>query len=168
MIEAKKLTLSEALVGLNAMLKEANKQPHRAMAFCVVDESGDIICWYRMDGGTKLVNDMAYKKAYTAALHGSNTRDFRDGVRSEGMDLSYFNHPDFTHVPGGQVILHPKITRADEENIKKGTMQKDSVTCSRGQIGGIGASGRISAEDEAIAKIGVEAIQRAIWPEEFK
>ena len=115
-----------------------------------------------------MLNDMAYKKAYTAAQHGSNTRNFRDGVLSEGMDLSYFNHPDFTHMPGGQVINHPSITRAEEKGRKKGPLQKDSVTCSKGQIGATGTSGRISWEDEAIAKIGVEAIQRAIWPGEFE
>ena len=125
MRDVKKLTLDEAMVGLNAMLKEAMKQPDRAMSMAVVDDTGDLMCFYRMDGAPKFLGQMAYKKAYTAAQHGSNTRDFRDGVLSEGMDISYFNLPVFTHIPGGQVILPPKITKSDDEGRKIAPLQKD-------------------------------------------
>lgn len=158
MLERKVLTLKEALVGLNAMLEEAEKEPERPMSFGVADDRGDVICYYRMDGMGDGGREMVWRKCYTAAQLGDNTRVTRDNIHSEGMTMAEMQNPNTTAAPGGVVIVPPGTERD-----KIGSPGKDGVRMARGQIGACGACGRISTEDEEIAMVGAKAIQKLIW-----
>ena len=153
MFEIKRLSLKEALVGLNAMLEEAKKSPGRPLSLGVSDERGDIICFYRMDGSTDFQREMVFRECYTAAQVGDNTRAFKEAIESEGMNLAHFNHPYASTCPGAVVIVPPGKERS----------KVDQVCTERGQIGVCAASGRWSHEDEAIAQAGATAIQKLIW-----
>ena len=160
MREIKTITLDEALVGLNAMRKEVEKSPGRPMALAVSDAVGHTICFYRMDGASDFLREMVFKKCFTAAQLGDNTRASRDAMRNEGMTIGGdFNHPYATAVPGGVVIVPPGTER-DEI----GGFGEEGVRFERGQIGACAAGGRWAMEDEEIAKVGAKAIQKIIWP----
>ena len=159
MLERKVLTLKEALVGLNAMLEEAEKQPGRPMSFGVADDRGDIICYYRMDGMGDGGREMVFRKCYTAAQLGDDTKVTRDNIHSEGMTMGGdMRHSQTTSAPGGVVIVPPGTERG-----KIGDPGEDGVCMARGQVGACGACGRISTEDEEIARVGAKAIQKLIW-----
>jgi uncharacterized protein GlcG (DUF336 family) len=151
----KKMTLDEALVGLEAMLAEAEKDLPKPVTMGVSDEAGYIICFYRMDGGSDIDLDMVMKKCFTSAIMGNTTELFLKGLKVRDYPFYEFNHPYATAVPGGVPIVSPDTERAE---LKGGI-----ISPMRGQIGACAVSGRSFSEDEAIAKIGVEAIQRAIW-----
>jgi len=162
MITIKKLSLEEALVGLNAMLEEAKKDPQRPMAMVVVDESGAPICFYRMDGtNSDFTRRMAFRKANSAAQSGNNTRAFKNGIVPEGLTPGHFNDPDLCAVPGGVIIVPPD---REQNEWKQGPLGPE-VSVARGHVGATGTSGRNAHEDEAIAQIGARAIQKLIWPD---
>jgi uncharacterized protein GlcG (DUF336 family) len=162
--DIKTLTLEEALVGLNAMLAEVKKDPSRPMALAVSNAVGHTICLYVMDGASDFVREMVQRKSFTAAQLGDTTRASRDAMRSEGMTIGGdFQHPDATTVPGGVPIVPPGTER---EQI--GGLGEQGVRHSRGQVGACAAGGRWADEDEEIAKVGVRAIQKYIWPQAFK
>ena len=153
------LTLEEALVGLSAMLEEVRKSPGRPMCLAVSDDRGDVICFYRMDGASDFLREMVFRKCYTAAQLGDNTRASRDAMRSEGMTMGgEFQHPNATTVPGGVVIVPPG---AERDEI--GGFGEEGVRMERGQIGACAAGGRWADEDEEIAMVGAKAIQKLIW-----
>lgn len=160
MRDLKTITLDEALVGLNAMRAEVEKEPTRPMALAVSDCVGNIICLYRMDGASDFVREMVMRKCFTAAQTGDSTHASRDAINKEGMSLGgEFNHPYATTVPGGEPILPPTNVR---EEI--GGFGVEGVSHMRGQVGACAAGGRWSLEDERIARIGAAAIQNLLWP----
>jgi uncharacterized protein GlcG (DUF336 family) len=143
MFEKQVLGLREAQAAVNAIFEEASKNPERPVAVAVVDSEREIVCMMRMDEATSIYNYMALKKARTAALHRRDTRSLGEWLHSLNFGTSDFN-PESTLVPGGVYIVKPDGGRAG--------------------LGGIGVSGRPDPEsDEALAIIGLKALQKAIW-----
>lgn len=159
--EFKKLTLDEALVGLDAMLAEAEKDPSRPVAVGVADEGGAVLCFYRMDGASDFDREMAMKKAFTAGWLGESGTAMLKGLVDRDYPFYEFNHSYGTVVPGGMPIVPPGSERKDM-TVKTGDVGGD-VRHKRGQIGACGVSGRGFAEDDALAEIGVKAIQKVFW-----
>ena len=166
MRDEKVLTLKEALVGLNALMEEAEKQPGRPMCMGVADQHGIMICYYRMDGAGDWLREMIWRKAYTAAQFGETTKALREAMRSEGMTIGGdFQHTQSTTVPGGVPIIPSGTEREEIGGYFKGETEhlEKGVTMERGQIGACAAGGRWADEDEMIAKVGAMAIQKLIW-----
>ena len=159
------ITFEEALVAVNAMLAEVKKQPNRPMALAVSDATGIPLVVYKMDGANDFVRLMVMKKVWTACQLGDNTKATKGSIENEHMTLADFNHPYATTVPGGVVIVKPGTER---DAIPKDKDMKGGVQMSRGQLGACAAGGRSSFEDEDIAMVGVKAIQKIVWPEEYK
>lgn len=148
MYERKTVGLAEARKAVEAMIQEASKEPGRPMAVAVVDDRGDLVCFEKMDGASKLFGDMAIRKAYTAVQARNNTGDLQERFKSIGASVGWFG-PDYTLMWGGQLITEPGEYVPFRSKI----------------YGAIGASGRHApTEDTAIAKLGVKAIQSVIWP----
>ena len=147
------LTLATAMKGMDAMLQEAAKDPSRPFAVAIVDNCGEVICFARQDGCQQFRNEMAIKKAYTAAQFRRSTRkQWEEGFKPEGLDLTMFNlSTNYTTIAGGVPILKP-----GEEG--KGVGQW------RDACGAIGTSGARQDEDERIALVGLKAIQDILWP----
>lgn len=129
----------EAMRALTAMMEEANKEQERPLAFAIVDQNGDLICYARMDRLWSLPQTVAVRKAYTAARMRASTKAWGEGLKSGGRALSDFGDPKLIAFQGGLPVI-----------------AKDG-TC----IGGIGVSGRLAEEDEAIAQIGLQIIKDA-------
>jgi uncharacterized protein GlcG (DUF336 family) len=159
------ITFEEAQVAINAMLAAVKKNPSRPMALAVSDAMGQPLVVCRMDGANDFVRLMVMKKCWTACQLGDNTKATKGSIENEHMTLTDFNHPYATTVPGGVVIVKPGTER---DVIPKDKNMKGGVQMARGQIGACAAGGRSSFEDEEIAMVGVRAIQKLVWPEEFK
>jgi glc operon protein GlcG len=128
------------MVALDAMLDESVRSVNRPLAFAIVDEHGELVAFARMDGTTTFVRDMALKKAYTAAYVGSNLPDFETQRKSRGRAVSDYANPSLIGSAAGGVVL-----RTENGDV----------------LGGIGVSGASPPEDERIARVGLEALQRA-------
>ena len=129
--------LTEARKAIQAMLDEAEKEPDRSVAMAVVDGQGRLVAFARMDRCRLLPQQLAYKKAYTAAIMRSDTAAVAERFKSMGRSVSDFGDPNMAAVQGGVAIQ-----RLSDEAF----------------LGGIGVSGLRADEDEAMARIGVRAM----------
>ena len=132
------LGLEEARKATEAMLEEAMKVPDRPVAIAVVDGHGRLVAYARMDRCRLLPQQLAYKKAYTAAIMRSDTGALAEWFKSAGRSVSDFGDPNMIAIQGGVIIQRP-----NEEAF----------------LGAIGVSGLRAEEDEALARVGVQAME---------
>ena len=138
MYQRESLGLEEAKIAIEAMLKEASKEPNRPVGMAVVDSQGHLICFARMDGGLLFNQEMAIKKAYTAVQVGIDTSVFGKALPTMKMAIADFGCAELTTVPGGVCV------RKTDSGIV---------------LGGIGASGRLAQEDEQLARVGLSVLK---------
>jgi len=136
MYDRKVLGFAEAEKAVRAVVEESSKGG-RPMSAAVLDMWGNLISFARMDGAGPLTARMAINKAYTSSSFGMDTRMFFDWLKQADKDIAWYDDHRLTAVFGGIVI-----------RTKKGI-----------PVGAIGTSGRTQDEDEALAKVGVEAIK---------
>jgi uncharacterized protein GlcG (DUF336 family) len=95
------LTLDGAMSAPNAARAKAEDQK-TPMVIVVVDESGILQGFARMDGAGLGSIDLASGKAYTAAAFRTVTADLAQGVSQDPARLAAFsNAPRITLLPGG-------------------------------------------------------------------
>ena len=129
--------LSEVRIAVEAMLDQAMKEPNRPVAIAVVDGSGRLVEFVRMDRCRLIPQQIAYKKAYTAAIMRSDSKLVGERFQSMGRSLSDFGDPNLLGFQGAVVIER----------------SSDQVF-----LGAIGVSGLTAEEDESLARIGVNAM----------
>jgi uncharacterized protein GlcG (DUF336 family) len=129
------LTLAAARAAIQAMLDGAAKGA-RPVAMAVVDENGGLIAYACMDGTRPTPRQIAVRKAYTAARAGADSHAFAERLRGQGMSVGDLGDPGMVGVRGGVVIV------------------KDGVV-----LGGIGVSGLAAEEDEALCRVGLNAMK---------
>ena len=152
MIEAKNIGLDEARKIIDAMLEYTTvTKPGDPMAHAVVDNSGVLVCFARMDGATAMFNAMALKKARSSVTTGMNTRTWFQFLEKRNYAAADFI-PEATRIPGGTAIVKPSGDGA----AKTGPGEKVVY-------GGIGVSGLSGNEDEALSLKGLEVIQTLVW-----
>jgi len=137
------LGLDEARRAVEAALREANKKPDEPVAVAVVDDQGKLVYFARMDGCPPVVIELALMKAYTAAVALMDTVSFAARDKEWGRDLATYGDDRFTYLQGGLVIWDRPSTDGE----------------GRVLLGGIGISGRMSDEDERLARVGLEAMR---------
>jgi uncharacterized protein GlcG (DUF336 family) len=110
-----------------------------SMAIAVVDESGTLKAFSRMDGAPLLSVDIAQDKAYTAVAFGLPSHQWFDFIKEDPPLLHGITKvPRLIIFGGGYPITHD------------------------GQvIGGIGASGGHYSQDMQVAEAGLAALQGA-------
>lgn len=145
MFEKQVLGLREAEAALQAIIKEASKDLERPVAAAIMDDHCETICMMRMDGAIPMFNYMALKKARTAVITRRDTRAWREWLDTRNFQANDLV-PDTTPVPGGVFVVKP-----------------GEVSPTKVGFGGIGVSGRTSDEDEALAIVGLKALQKSIW-----
>jgi len=152
MYDKQVLGLAEAQAALQAIHEEASKEPELTpVAAVVVDEKGDLICLMRMDGTHAQVMDNAIRKAYTAARFRRDTTALHEMLQKAGWSLGDFG-ADFMSLPGGVAITKPGVDR-----VRRAGEKGPDV------FGGIGVGGRRAEEDEALALVGLKALQKVCW-----
>jgi uncharacterized protein GlcG (DUF336 family) len=140
-IEAKNIGLEEARKIIDAMLEYTTvKKPGDPMAHAVVDNSGVLVCFARMDRTCPIIRRMAENKAYTAIMWRKDTREIFNARNTDpNMKIECFGEPDRQAViPGGNLL-------------KTG----DGYV-----VGAVASSGRHFDEDEEVALIGVKTFEQ--------
>jgi glc operon protein GlcG len=124
------LTLDDAMRISDAAEARA-RQDNWTVAIVVMDASGNLISFRKMDGTQIGSIDVAQAKAKSAALFKRSTKVFQDGVATNPGVISL---PHVVAIEGGLPIF------------------KDGII-----VGSIGVSGVTSAQDGIIAESGVKA-----------
>ncbi|MBZ5655055.1 MAG: heme-binding protein [Acidobacteriia bacterium] len=112
-------------------------QLQKAAVISVADAHGELIAFARMDGAPLASIRVAANKAYTAARERKPTKDIGDKIRhpEKGFDIAFYGDSRFVGWGGGIPIR------------RNGEV-----------VGAIGVSGLSSAEDIALANVGLELI----------
>jgi uncharacterized protein GlcG (DUF336 family) len=135
LLHLQSLGLAEAERARDAILGALNRNDN-PIALAVADEHGQPILLLRQDGAPARMLGRARSKAYTAATLGLDTVDFRDNhVKARQRTLEDWGDPMLTTLQGGLTV---KID--------------DRV------VGSIAMSGNTTMRDEALARIGLNAI----------
>lgn len=107
------------------------------MSLVAVDRAGQVKAVARMDGAGELPYQVAFKKAWTAAVTGAATTDVRAFIASdEGSSLSMPHLANFSVIAGGLPIV------------------VDGVC-----VGAVGVSGATAEMDLAVAQAAVAGLQ---------
>ena len=131
------LSLPDVRRAMNAMLYKATQEAGRPVSIAIVDDSGNLLNYARMDGCRANPQTFAVRKAYTAAMSGRDSGAYADTLKSQGRSVTDMGNPNLVAAQGAVVILHP-TTRA--------------------VLGAIGVSGLTSQEDEDLARLGVTTL----------
>ena len=130
------LKLQQVQAAMAAMLAKAQETPDAPVAMAIVDATGNLEAYAKMDNLRLFSRRHALRKAYTAAVMGLNTGDHAARLHGQGRSISELGDPNLTHGQGGLVII------------------KDGVT-----LGGIGVGGYPSGQaDEDLARVGLDAL----------
>ncbi len=109
------------------------KQNGATPSIAVVDDSGTLLYFVRLDGNFAAAANVSIGKARTSALFKKPTKDFEDAIQQGRIAMTAL--PDFTPLRGGVPILHGNQV-----------------------IGAVGVSGAKSAlQDEEVAQAGAAA-----------
>lgn len=125
--------LLEACGHLARIAGQDGKQP---VCFAVVDRSGALRCFHRMDSAPVRLVSIAIGKAYTAARMETSTVAFQARLAKEALTLADFCDYGLTTLPGGIPL------RKDER-----------------VFGAVGVSGRALEDDNALAEFFVRIIE---------
>lgn len=130
------LKLQQVQAAMAAMLAKAQETPDAPVAMAIVDATGNLEAYSKMDNLRLFSRRHALRKAYTAAVMGINTGDHAARLHGQGRSISELGDPNLTHGQGGLVII------------------KDGVI-----LGGIGVGGYPSGQsDEDLARVGLDAL----------
>lgn len=153
--ERKIISLKDALDVINYMIKyvEDNKERYwQHGGFAVVDYSGCLIAYAKMDGADVLAERMAIRKARTAALWGFPTSELRKLVKETNNDMLSWG-TDFSIAMGGEPVIPPGI---------KHEYDSDAFPY---VVGALGVSHvGVGIPDEEVALKGIEFLQERLWP----
>lgn len=134
--DKKSLTAEMANAMIRKAVAKAEEMGH-AFAIAVVDESGVLKAFTRMDGSPLLANQVAQDKAYTAIGFGIATDQWHDFIKDDApLANGAVGGIDRLIVFGGGYPI-----------------QIDGAT-----VGGIGVSGGHYSQDMDVAKAGLEAV----------
>jgi uncharacterized protein GlcG (DUF336 family) len=129
------ISLEQARKPLAAAMAEAAKN-HWTMAIAIVDTSGNLVYYEKMDNTQLASATVAIDKARSAVLYKRPTKAFQDAVAGGGSGLRILRLQGAMPVEGGQpLVADGKI------------------------IGAIGVSGDTSEHDNQCATAGVAALK---------
>jgi len=130
------LTMKQVQAAMNAIMGKAMQTPDQPVAAAIVDAAGNLEAYAKMDNLRIFSRRHALRKAYTAAVLGTDTGANAQRLHGQGRSISEMGDPQLTHGQGGLVII------------------KDGVI-----LGGIGVGGYPSGQsDEDLSRVGLEAM----------
>ena len=120
-----------------AALAEARKNNWR-MAAAIVDGSGELVYFEKVDGTQTASNDIAIDKARSSAAFKRPTKAFQDALAKGGIEMRYLGLRGVVPAEGGvPIVIGGKL------------------------VGAIGVSGGTGAQDEQAAETGVATVAPA-------
>lgn len=130
------IELAQTLV--SKALEKAIGEFKRPICVSVCDKYGFLLAFARMDGAPVRSIEISQGKAYTAARMGVNTDAFLERLHRDNVPASYFCDARLTGMPGGSIL-------------------KDAAG---NLVGAAGTSGLAPHEDQAIANMMAEMVQK--------
>ena len=130
------LTLEQVQAAMKAMMDYAQATSETPVCMAIVDSSGNMEAFAKMDNARVFTRRHAVRKAYTSAILGINSGDWGQNMSNIGQSVSENGDPMITYEQGGVSII------------------KDGAI-----LGGIGVGGiRGHNADEELAKVGLAAM----------
>ncbi len=131
------ISFHQAQAAMKAMSDKAVQTPDAPAAMAIVDDAGNITAYAHMDQLRLFSRRHAIRKAYTAAIIGSDSGTYGEQLRKQGGRISDMGDPNLTAGQGGVVVR-----------------SRDGVI-----MGGIGVGGYPSGQmDEDLARLGLQAM----------
>jgi len=154
--------LEEAQGAIQAMLAELRSHPEKYWqhaCLAVVDERGKLVAYAKMDGPSEHPQDIATKKAWTAAIWGRDIHEVNTFLATREWGMQDFL-PGAIAITGGVAIVDPSEGTITAETAYAGK-PFFKLSC----IGGIGVSAAGPYQlDLAVANVGLKYIQDKLWP----
>ena len=131
------LRLEQVQAAMKTMMEKAMQTPAEPVAIAIVDAAGNLEAYAKLDNLRIFSRRHAIRKAYTAAVMGTDSGANAQRLHGQGRSISEMGDPNLTHGQGGVVIM------------------KDGVI-----LGGIGVGGYPSGQaDEDLARVGLQAMK---------
>ena len=135
-IAERHLTLGPVRAAMDAMMEQVQGTSATPVCMAIVDTSGNMEAFAKMDHARVFTRRHAVRKAYTSAILGTNSGDWGLRMANIGQSVSENGDPMVTYEQGGVVIT------------------KDGAI-----LGGIGVGGlRGHNADEDLAKVDLAAM----------
>ncbi len=130
------LSFDQVRAAMSAMIDKAMQTPDEPVAMAVVDDTGNLVAYAKMDNLRIFSRRHALRKAYTSAIVGMDSGAHAERIHGQGRNMSDLGDPNLTHGQGGLVLM------------------QDGVI-----LGGIGVGGYPSGQsDEDLSRIGLAAM----------
>ena len=130
------LKMEQVQAAMKAMMDKAMETPNEPIAMCIVDATGNLEAYAKMDNLRIFSRRHAQRKAYTAAVMGMDTVTHAERLHGGGRNIADLGDPMLTFGQGGLVII------------------QDGVI-----LGGIGVGGYPSGQaDEDVSRVGLTAM----------
>ena len=130
------LKMEQVQAAMKAMMDKAMEKPNEPIAMCIVDATGNLEAYAKMDNLRIFSRRHAQRKAYTAAIMGLDTGAHAERLHGGGRNIADLGDPMLTFGQGGLVIM------------KEGVI-----------LGGIGVGGYPSGQsDEDVSRVGLDAM----------
>jgi len=131
------LKMDQVQAAMKAMMDKAMETPKEPIAMCIVDATGNLEAYAKMDNLRIFSRRHAQRKAYTAAVMGMDTVTHAERLHGGGRNIADLGDPMLTFGQGGLVII------------------QDGVI-----LGGIGVGGYPSGQaDEDVSRVGLTAMK---------
>lgn len=132
------MTSKMAETALQAIKNELERRG-KSGVIAVADAHGELVALLRLDGAPLPSTTIAANKAFTSARERKPTREIGQKARDQvkGFDMSYFGDPRYVGWGGGV-----------------------PVSIGNQVIGAVAVSGLTEAEDEELARLGIDAIHQ--------
>jgi len=131
------LKMDQVQAAMKAMMDKAMETPNEPIAMCIVDATGNLEAYAKMDNLRIFSRRHAQRKAYTAAVMGMDTVTHAKRLHGGGRNIADLGDPMLTFGQGGLVII------------------QDGVI-----LGGIGVGGYPSGQaDEDVSRVGLTAMK---------
>ncbi len=130
------LSFEQVRAAMSAMIDKAMQTPDEPVAMAIVDDTGNLVAYAKMDNLRIFSRRHALRKAYTSAIVGMDSGAHAERIHGQGRNMSDLGDPNLTHGQGGLVLM------------------QDGVI-----LGGIGVGGYPSGQsDEDLSRIGLAAM----------
>ncbi|HIB13450.1 MAG: hypothetical protein CL755_10445 [Chloroflexi bacterium] len=130
------LSFEQVRAAMSAMIDKAMQTPAEPVAMAIVDDTGNLVAYAKMDNLRIFSRRHALRKAYTSAIVGMDSGAHAERIHGQGRNMSDLGDPNLTHGQGGLVLM------------------QDGVI-----LGGIGVGGYPSGQsDEDLSRVGLAAM----------
>ena len=130
------LSFEQVRAAMSAMIDKAMQTPDEPVAMAIVDDTGNLVAYAKMDNLRIFSRRHALRKAYASAIVGLDSGAHAERIHGQGRNMSDLGDPNLTHGQGGLVL-----------------MQDGAI------LGGIGVGGYPSGQsDEDLSRVGLAAM----------